>query len=249
MHQTIRSNEPKTVNGGGGRGPVTRWPGEGGGGGGRGGDDPPSYGERLGRYRLGMLLALSSVVMLFVSFTTAYVVRKGGSVWDPARNDYVSNWEPATLPVRLLLLNTCILLASSLGLEVARRRGTEDAALSPLLDIPGIRASDSRSVPWIWATTLLGTLFLGGQLLAWHRLQQANPSFATETSVSFFFMLTGVHALHLVGGLIALFYAGVTVWLHRRAETRRIVLDVTAWYWHFMGALWIYIFCLLYFAR
>jgi cytochrome c oxidase subunit III len=55
--------------------------------------------------------------------------------------------------------------------------------------------------------------------------------------------------MHLLGGILALLYAGVTNWLHKPPETRRIIIDVTAWYWHFMGALWIYIFGLLYFAR
>ena len=78
--------------------PSANWPGGWGGGGRGGGDDQPSYGERLKRYRLGVLLALSSVVMLFISFTTAYVVRKAGAVWDPAHNDYMSNWAPLALP-------------------------------------------------------------------------------------------------------------------------------------------------------
>jgi cytochrome c oxidase subunit 3 len=52
-----------------------------------------------------------------------------------------------------------------------------------------------------------------------------------------------------LGGILALFYAGLTSYLHRPPETRRIVIDVTAWYWHFMGVLWIYVFGLLYFAR
>ena len=64
------------------------------------------------------MLALSSVVMLFVSFTTAYVVRKAGAVWDPAHNDYVSNWAPLTLPIRILLLNTFVLIVSSFTLEI-----------------------------------------------------------------------------------------------------------------------------------
>ncbi len=249
MSPTIRIREPRAAQGGGGRGPTDGWPGGGGGGGGRGGDDSPSYGERLRRYRLGLLLALSSVVMLFVSFTTAYVVRKAGAVWDPARNDYISNWVPVTLPVKLLLFNTFLLLFSSFTLEIARHRAAEDVALSPIMGIPGIRASDKHAVPWLWITLLLGLAFLGGQALAWHRLQLDNNSFATQVSSSFFYMLTGVHALHLAGGILALLYAGLTVWLGHSPETRRIVTDVTAWYWHFMGALWIYIFCLLYFAR
>jgi cytochrome c oxidase subunit III len=242
----IRIRTPKTSQGGGGRGPTADWPG--GWGGGRGGDDSPSYGERLRRYRLGVLLALSSVVMLFVSFTTAYVVRKAGAVWDPARNDYVSNWAPLTLPIRMLLLNTFVLILSSVTLEIARRRAAEDVALAPIVDIPGIRVGVNRALPWVWTTVVLGLGFLFGQAYAWHQLRLANITFATNASSSFFFILTGVHAVHLAGGILALLYAGITVWLHRPPETRRIVIDVTAWYWHFMGALWIYIFALLYFA-
>jgi len=250
LSRGINIREPTTSQGGGGRGPTIGWPGgRDGGNGGRGGDDQPSYGERLRRYRLGVMLILSSVVMLFVSFTTAYVVRKVGAVWDPARNDYVTNWAPLTLPIKILLFNTFVLLLSSFTLEIARRRAAEDVALAPIIDIPGIRVSVSHALPWLWVTIVLGVGFLLGQGLAWHELRRTNVTFVTNAGTSFFFILTGVHAVHLVGGILALLYAGVTSWLHRPPETRRIVIDVTAWYWHFMGALWIYIFALLYFAR
>lgn len=245
---TIR--EPKTSYGGGGRGPTDDWPGGGGGGGGRGGGDEfPNYRERLRRYRLGMLLGLTSVVMLFVSFTTAYVVRKAGAVWDPARNDYVSNWVPISLPLETMLCNTLLLVLSSFTLEVARHRAAEDVALSPIVSIPGIRASDRHSLPWLWTTIVLGIGFLGGQYYAWRQIMLWNVNLGTATSSGFFFVLTGVHAVHLLGGLFALLYASMTTVLHRPPETRRIITDVTAWYWHFMGALWIYIFALLYFGR
>ncbi len=241
--------EWQSAPGGGGRGPAVNSPGGWGSGGGRGGDDQPSYGERLKRYRLGVLLALSSVVMLFVSFTTAYVVRKAGAAWDPARNDYASNWIPLALPARILLCNTFVLVLSSITLEVARRRAAEDVAVAPIAGIPGIRIDDNHALPWIWTTALLGLGFLAGQVYAWHILERNNITFASNPSSSFFFILTGVHAVHLLGGIFALLYAGVTNWLHKPPEIRRIIIDVTAWYWHFMGALWIYIFALLYFAR
>ena len=241
---------PKPAYGGGGRRPTDHWPSGGDGGGGRGGgDNVPSYRERLRRYRMLIAFGLASVVMIFVSFTTAFVVRKAGSVWDPARNDYVSNWVPTTLPVRILLLNTLVLLLSSLTLEMARRRAAEDVALSPIADIPGIRVSDKRSLPWVWTTIVLGLMFLGGQYAAWHQLRLGHIDVEPNVSTSFFFMLTGVHAVHLLGGILALLYAGMTWWLRRPIETRRIVIDVTAWYWHFMGVLWIYVFALLYFGR
>ncbi len=249
MARGISLREPRASQDGGGRGPTANWPGGGGGGGGRGGDDQPSYGERLRRYRLGLLLALTSVVMLFVSFTTAYVVRKAGAVWDPARNDYISNWVPLSLPIRMLLVNTFILGLSSFTLERARRRAAQDMALAPIARIPGIRVDENHSLPWLWSTILLGLGFLAGQGYAWHLLEISNISFASNVSSSFFFILTGVHAVHLCGGIFALLYAGATSWLHRPPESRRIVIDVTALYWHFMGVLWLYIFGLLYFAR
>ena len=248
MSRGTRIRETKPSRGNGGHGPTAKWPGGGGGGGGRG-DDRPSYRERLRRYRLGLVLALASVVMLFVSFTTAYVVRKAGAVWDPARNDYISNWVPLDLPLRIMLLNTLVLIVSSSTLEMARRRAAEDAAVAPIANIPGIRADYNHALPWLWTTIVLGIGFLAGQALAWRALQQLNPTFATNASSSFFFILTGVHAVHLLGGIFALLYAGITSWLRKPPETRRMVIDVASWYWHFMGLLWVYIFALLYFAR
>jgi cytochrome c oxidase subunit 3 len=247
LHFKTGVRPQERLSGGGGRGPTDYWPGGGDGGGGRGGDDNlPSYRERLRRYRMLVAFVLTSVVMIFVSFTTAYVVRKAGAIWDPARNEYVGDWVPTSLPVSILLVNSLVLLVSSLTLEIARRRAVEDVVLAPIADIPGIRVSRNRSILWVWTTVVLGLAFLGGQVLAWRQLRLSH---ATNISSSFFFILTGVHAVHLMGGILALLYAGLSVWLLRPPETRRIVIDVTAWYWHFMGLLWIYVFALLYFAR
>ncbi len=249
VHSKGGSPAAKSVIGGGGRGPTRDWPGGDGDGRGGGGDEFPNYRERLRRYRLLIGFLLASIAMIFVAFTSAYVVRKAGLVWDPARNEYISNWVPATLPVRLLLFNTFILLLSSVTLEVARRRAAEDVALAPIVGMPGIRVSHSRSLPWLWLTIALGLAFLAGQYLAWKQLRLDQPDAVVNISVGFFFILTGLHAAHLMGGVVALLYAGMTSWLRRPPETRRIVVDVTAWYWHFMGVLWIYVFGLLYFGR
>ena len=88
-------------------------------------------------------------------------------------------------------------------------------------------------------------MFLGGQYLAWEQLRLSHIDIETSVSSSFFFILTGVHAVHLMGGILALLYAGMTSWLHRPPETRRIVIDVTAWYWHAMGLAWIVLFAVL----
>ena len=58
-----------------------------------------------------------------------------------------------------------------------------------------------------------------------------------------------MHAIHLAGGIVALLWAASTSLLRKPVESRRIVVDVTAWYWHFMALLWIYIFALLELAK
>jgi cytochrome c oxidase subunit 3 len=219
-----------------------------------GGDDGqgstgPNYGERLRRARLGLAVAITPIVMLFVSFTSAYIVRKGLPTLDESSGNYVRDWLSVNLPWTLLMINTAILVVSSLTMELARRQITRQAALAPVHSIPGVSVGDERSFPWLNITTLLGVTFLVGQWLAWKELENRGFYVATSPSSSFVYLLTGMHALHLLGGIIALMYATVTSWLHRPVEARRIVVDVSAWYWHFMAVLWIYIFVLMEFAR
>ena len=85
--------------------------------------------------------------------------------------------------------------------------------------------------------------------MAWSELEARGFFIATSASSSFVYLLTGMHALHLLGGIVALLYAGATSLLKKPIETRRIEIDIAAWYWHFMALLWIYIFALLNFAR
>src|SRR5881409_1709038 len=81
----------------------------------------PDYATRLRRSRLGLLVALTPVLMLFVSFTSAYVVRQGLPTLDPRTNQLVRDWIPVKLPI-LLLVNTGVLVLSSAGMELARRQ-------------------------------------------------------------------------------------------------------------------------------
>lgn len=238
---------PKT--GGGGRPPVIHFPRfGGGGGGGRGDEGYPDFGERLRRYRLGLMVGLAAVVMLFVSFTSAYIVRQGLGSYDAVTNAYVTDWKPLRLPMGLLILNTCLLLMSSFTIEMARRAAFAEAAIAPITELPGIAKDTKRGVPWLPITVVLGVGFLSGQVLAWRELGRRGFYMASSPSSSFFYVLTGAHALHLLGGVLALFYALAAVFRTRPLERRRIVVDVTAWYWHFMAILWLYIFALLKFA-
>ena len=217
------------------------------GGGDDGRPDPsgPDYGARLRRARLGLATALVPILMLFVAFTSAYIVRQGLPSLDPNTNKVVHDWLPVPLPNVLFLINTVVLLVSSVTIELARRQLIRQVALEPLHSIPGVSLGPNKEFPWLGVTIVLGFGFLTGQWLAWRDLASRGFFVATGPSSSFIYLMTGGHAVHLLGGVLALLVAGSTVVLRRPVESRRIVVDVTAWYWHFMALLWIYILSLL----
>ena len=232
-----------------GRGGTGVRPPSGGGGDGSGGNGFSDYGARLRRARLGLIVGLTSVLMIFVGFTSALIFRQGVPSLDIRTGQYVHDWLQVNLPIALLLVNTFILLVSSVTMELARRQITREAALAPVRSIPGVSIGDERSFPWLYVTVVLGLGFLTGQWLAWQELANRGFALATSASSSFVYLLTGTHAVHLAGGVLALLYAATASLLHKPVEARRIVVDVTAWYWHFMALLWLYIFALLWFVR
>jgi cytochrome c oxidase subunit 3 len=198
---------------------------------------------------LGLICAIATVSMIFVSLTSAYVVRRGLPTFDDSNRSYVRDWGSVQLPWFLLALNTALLLVSSLTMEGARRDIKRRAALAPVQSIPGVSLGDESSFPWLGVTILLGLGFLLGQWIAWGELRARGFFVNTNPDSSFVYLLTATHAVHLAGGVIALLWAGVTSLLHKPVEGRRIVVDVAAWYWHFMAALWIYVFALLAFVK
>jgi len=223
--------EPRPRSSGGGGAPPQA--GEGGGGG-----DGFSFGDRLRRNRIGMAVALAPIVMVFVAFTSAYIFRQGLG----------EDWRSMELP-QILWINTLILVASSITLELARRGLAREVALAEVPSVPGVAPVETASAPWLPITLVLGLGFLAGQWMAWSQLARQGMFISSNPSSSFFYLMTGAHALHLLGGLAALAYAAVTAVLSHAAERRRMVVDVTSWYWHFMAVLWIYIFALLQFAK
>src|ERR1700682_4460289 len=175
--------------------------------------------------RTGIWIALATITMSFAAFTSALIVRQGSA----------TDWQHITLP-RVLYFNTLILLASSVTLEVSRRRV---AAY-----MRGITSDAARPTGWLYATLLLGMVFVAGQYAAWLRLKSEGLYLATSPTSSFFYVLTAVHALHVLGGLGGL--VNVIQKLSRSVPTlRRSTIDATSYYWHFMGILWLYLLLLL----
>jgi cytochrome c oxidase subunit 3 len=206
--------------------------------GGDGGRPNFEFTDRLRRNRIGMAVFLAPITMVFVAFTSAYIVRQGLG----------EDWRAMELP-QILWINTLILVASSVTLELARRGMARQAALAEVPSVPGVAPVTASSAPWLPITLVLGLGFLAGQWIAWSQLVRQGIFISSNPSNSFFYLLTGAHALHLVGGVAALAYAAATAAFSQGWERRRMVVDVTSWYWHFMAVLWIYIFALLQFAK
>ena len=197
---------------------------------------------------MAIAIVMTPIAMLFISFTAVYLIRRGFLTFDQSQMAYIRSWVPVRLPWTRLLVNTAVLIVSSITIDMARRDITREAALAPVRSIPGISLGEERRFPWLSITTVLGVAFLAGQLFVWSKLASGGFHLAGGTSSSFVYILTAMHGLHLAGGILALLYANIAAVLHRPVETRRIVVDITSWYWHCMTALWIYILVLLSFA-
>jgi cytochrome c oxidase subunit III len=172
--------------------------------------------------RTGIWVAIASITMTFMAFTSAMVVRQGSSL----------DWRHLELP-HILYLNTLILLASSVTLEIARRR------YRGLLSEAGQQAGALRA---LYATLTLGLLFIAGQYVAWLQLKAEGLYLATNPSSSFFYVFTAVHGLHVLGGLAGMTYVIAKL---RRGDLRRGTLSATSHYWHFMDLLWMYLLLVL----
>ena len=168
-------------------------------------------------------VVLFAISMMFAAFTSALVVRKGGSM----------DWRTFKLPP-ILFLNTLVLFASSITLEVSRRRVA--AFMGNLQD------RVENPARWLYVTLSLGVLFVAGQYVAWSQLRAEGLYLATNPSSSFFYVLTVTHALHVLGGLGGMFYV---IRKLGKSTLRRSTLDATARYWHFMDLLWLYLLMLI----
>src|ERR1700690_332300 len=173
--------------------------------------------------RTAIWVAIAGIGMTFAAFTSALIVRQGSAL----------DWHHLTLP-NVLYWNTLVLLASSVTLEVSRRR------ISAFMG--GDRTSSASPALWLYVTLLLGVVFVAGQYAAWLQLRSEGLYLATNPNSSFFYLLTAVHGLHVLGGLVGMTYV---IGKLRRKVLRRSTLDSFSYYWHFMGILWVYLLVLL----
>ncbi len=163
---------------------------------------------------LTLLAVVAMVVMLFAAFTAAYLIRRTAA-----------DWQHLPIPA-ILWVNTVIILLSSGTIELARHSARSK---------DGEERQGVGTRLWLGVTLALGVLFVIGQLWAWRTLSAEGLFYQEFPHSAFICMLTGVHAVHLIGGVVALVVA------NRRPD----VLRLCVLYWHFVGVVWLYLLIML----
>lgn len=217
---------PRTRPGGPNRGgPTDFGPDDHGGGGGDDGDSGDGSGYTPGLSLLGMRLVLVSIVTLFIALAVVCLVRSRSPKF----------WQPMHVP-NLLWLSTAIILASSLSLEIARRFLNAQQVM--------------RYARWLGVTVMLGIAFLGSQYLSLRELISQGLYLRHNPHSSMFFIITGVHGVHLFAGIAMLIYLLLRssfkpeiAYPERLRQRDRY--QVAAMYWHCLDGIWIGMFAVL----
>lgn len=228
-----RRRRPGLTGGGGSDGGGKKRGGGGGGNGGRGGgnddSDNKNYQEveqyQPNKSKILAWFLLIVVVMTFGGLIGAYIV---------ISTNRVLEWQPFALPPQVWI-STLLILISSFCYEKARR------AIE--------REDHPQSKKWLVATTVLGAAFISSQLLAWWALVRQGFYVQTNQYAGFFYILTMVHAVHVLGGITALGSIVLRTWQRIKTDEEALksktIAQVVGWYWHLMGGLWLVLLFLL----
>lgn len=168
---------------------------------------------------IGLATFLAVAVSLFGLFISAYTLRM-----------QMPDWIPLNDP-NLLWVNTGILVLASIVFQWTRGAAIKgkDAAVRVGLTLAGA----------------LTILFLFGQLVAWQGLQAAGNTMSRNPANAFFFLLTGIHGLHLLGGLWVWARSTIKVWVGADADSIRVSIELCTIYWHFLLLVWAVLFGML----
>lgn len=165
-------------------------------------------------------LFIVTIVMLFAALTSAYLVKQGEG-----------NWLHFQLP-HMFWITSGIILLSSISNQLAYRAAKND-------HISSIKI-------YLLITLFFGLAFLVGQYQSWKELVSQDVFFVGNPAGSFIYVLTGLHALHLTSGIIFLLIVLYSAFRFKIHSKNLIRIEMSTTYWHFLGALWLYLFFFLY---
>lgn len=169
--------------------------------------------------KFALWLFIVSVVMIFASLTSAFIVRQGEG-----------NWLEYDLPEILWFTSAVILLSSaSMHWAYVSAKNDQMSNLKLALSI----------------TSVLGIVFLIGQWFSWVALVERDVYFVGNPAGSFMYVLTGLHAVHLISGVIFLIIVLISSFKYQIHSKRMNTMEMCATYWHFLGGLWLYLFMFL----
>jgi cytochrome c oxidase subunit 3 len=169
--------------------------------------------------RTALWVFLAVATSLFVLFVSAYAMRLT-----------VADWTPLPRP-RVLMLNTVLLVCASVAMHRTVRAARRN-------DSDGVRRG-------LGVSGLLTTGFLAGQLFVWKQMHDAGFLMTTSAAAGFFYLLTAVHGLHVLGGLVAWARAATRAWRGAMPAKVRPSVELCATYWHFLLAVWLVLYALL----
>jgi cytochrome c oxidase subunit III len=171
--------------------------------------------------KIALWVFLGVATSLFALFVSAYAMRLGA----------LSDWAPLPRP-RLLMLNTALLFGASLAMEWT-------AYSARRADLPNVRRG-------LWASGLLTAGFVAGQLFVWYQLRAAGFFVSTNAATAFFYLFTGVHGLHVLGGMVAWVRASMRAWKSDAdPDKTRLVVELCTTYWHYLLVVWVALYALL----
>jgi cytochrome c oxidase subunit 3 len=169
--------------------------------------------------KFALWLFLVTVVMIFAALTSAYIVRQAEG-----------NWLEYELP-EIFWVTSGIVVLSSIALQVAYYAAKKDNFL-------GLRIG-------MVMTVVLGIAFLIGQWYSWIALVDREVFFVGNPAGSFLYVFTGLHALHLISGVIFLIIVLISTFRYKVHSQALNTLEMATTYWHFLGGLWLYLFLFL----
>ena len=193
------------------------------------GNEPIDVFTGLNTKKFMMLISMVSMSMIFIALTSALLVKKGDTV----------KWENFKIP-SMFFYSTLIVVCSSITIQWAHRFY--------------VKGQDQYKT-LLFVTLLLGMVFMLVQYLGWVQLKELGFAFSGNVSGSFVYVITGFHLAHIFGGMLALLITWIkhvrklspVEELKRIADNnKKVNLEVLIIFWHFLGALWIYLYAFLF---
>jgi cytochrome c oxidase subunit III len=177
--------------------------------------------NKIHPHKFALWASMASITMMFGAFTSAYIVKQAAG-----------NWLEFSMPTEFYV-STLVIICSSITLQVSFK---------------GFKSgSESRYKNFLTLTFLLGILFVVLQYQGWAELYKIGVDLKGNVSGSFFYLLSGIHALHVLGGIAALIVAQLHAYTltYKITEVRLNRFDLVLNYWHFVDFLWLYLFLFL----